>query len=92
VSTDRGLKLSTTVFKHSKLSGKFFCGGTKCEVLVKKCLVPHSVEMLLKDLKEEILISLQFMLLIKEASFMKNLMKQPMPFLIKYTQLYVNTV
>jgi hypothetical protein len=39
-----------TIYKDSELSDKLHC---KCEMLVQNDLSPHSVEMLLNDLKDE---------------------------------------
>jgi hypothetical protein len=67
LSTDCGIKLSSAIFKDSKLV-RLHCGHTKCEMLMQNALAPHSVEILLNDLKDEtFFFHFNLMLLIKET-------------------------
>lgn len=49
--TDCGLKRTRSVFKDSKLNDKLHHDSTKCEMLVQNILAPHSIDILLNDLR-----------------------------------------
>lgn len=53
LSQDCGTKLACRIFSDSKISKKIACGRTKAEALVENVLGPHSVELVLKELKED---------------------------------------
>lgn len=52
LSQDCGTKLACRIFSDSKISKKISCGRTKAEALVENVLGPHSIELVLKELKE----------------------------------------